>query len=345
MELLIVESPNKAKKIQQLLGGGYTVAASVGHIADLPVTDIGVGAPDFEPTLELTEKGKVAVAKLAKFVTSATHVWLATDPDREGEAIAAHLLKFLQLQDYKRITFHEITKDAITKALQNPRKINDNLYQAQKARRVIDRLVGYKVSPELSKLAGKPLSAGRVQSVALRLVVERERAIREFKVTAHFGVQLLLENNGSRWVATWDSKNFITEDNPYVLDRELAETIAKIQAITILAVEKREIHKKPPPPFITTTLQKAASLELGIDAAKTMQVAQKLFEEGLITYHRTDNPNLSDDCLPMLKSVLKNMGLAEDLVAEKNTYKARANAQEAHEAIRPTDFLADDNKA
>ncbi len=341
MELVIVESPNKAKKIQQLLGGGYTVAASVGHIADLPVNEIGVMAPRFEPTLVLTEKGSIAVAKLKKFVDTAKHVWLATDPDREGEAIAAHLQQFLHLQDYKRITFHEITKDAIMKALQNPRKIDDNLYQAQKARRVIDRLVGYKVSPELSKLANKPLSAGRVQSVALRLVVERERAIRNFKVTAHFGVQLLLESNGARWVATWDSKNFVTEDKPYVLERELAERIAKIASITIKAVDVREVQRKPPPPFITTTLQKAASLELGLDAAQTMQVAQKLFEDGLITYHRTDNPNLSDDCLPMLRSSLKNMGYGQDLVDGKNSYKAKINAQEAHEAIRPTDFLAD----
>ena len=344
MQLVIVESPNKARKIQQLLGGGFTVAASVGHIADLPKKEIGVCGPSYEPELELTESGKSAISKLKKFKETAEHVWLATDPDREGEAIAAHLVKFLKLKDYKRITFHEITKDAIMKALKNPRTIDEPLYQAQKARRVIDRLVGYKVSPELSKLAGKALSAGRVQSVALRLIVERERAIREFKVTSHFGVQLLLAKNGSRWMATWDTKSYITADEPYILDRRIAEQVAKITKVSIDKIETKEVNKKPPAPFITTTLQKAANLVLGLDASAAMKVAQKLFEQGFITYHRTDNPNLSEDCLPILKTVLQNLGFSDDIADKQNKYKAKANAQEAHEAIRPTDFLLEEPK-
>ena len=338
MELVIVESPNKCKKIQQILGNGFMVAASVGHIADLPKKEIGVEAPSYEPNFALTDRGKKTVAALRSLVQTADTVWLATDPDREGEAIAVHLAKFLKLKNPKRIVFNEITNAAVKSAIKNPREIDRALYEAQKARRVIDRLVGYKVSAKLYRIANQPLSAGRVQSVALRLVVDRERNIRNFKPTNHFGVKLLLCCNGENWVTNWDPAPFVDNDNPYVLEQSLAQEVANTSSVNILEVKTEVKKQQPPAPFITTTLQKAANIELGLDSTQAMQAAQKLFENGHITYHRTDNPNLSNETIPMLRSALKNMGFENDIAEKNRSYKTKANAQEAHEAIRPTDF-------
>ena len=338
MNLVIVESPNKCKKIQSILGSNYIVKASVGHVADLPLKSIGVQSPDYEPEFILTERGKKTVSGLKQIAKKCDDVYLATDPDREGEAISFHLAHFLKLKQPKRVVFNEITDKAIKKAMQNPSDINEPLYQAQKARRVIDRLVGYKVSPKLSEIAQERLSAGRVQSVALRIIVDREQEITNFKVTNHYGVKVKVHSSSIDWELNWDTKEYITADNPYILDKAVAEAVHKTSKIKIIDIEQKEVFKKPPAPFITTTLQKAANLCLNLNSAETMQAAQKLFEKGAITYHRTDYPNLSDECLNGLRQELTNMGLSDYIAKEKNNFKSKQGAQEAHEAIRPTDF-------
>ena len=338
MNLVIVESPNKCKKIQSILGNNYIVKASVGHIADLPLKSIGVQGPGYEPEFILTERGQKTVSGLKQIVKKCENVYLATDPDREGEAISFHLAHFLKLKQPKRVIFNEITDKAIKKAMESPSTINEPLYQAQKARRVIDRLVGYKVSPKLSEIAQERLSAGRVQSVALRIIVDREQEINDFKVTNHYGVRIKVNSDSIDWELNWDTKNYLTDDNSYILDKTIAEAVQKASKIKIINIEQKEINKKPPAPFITTTLQKAANLCLNLNSSEAMQAAQKLFEKGAITYHRTDNPNLSDECLSGLKQELTNMGLSEHIAVKKNNFKSKQGAQEAHEAIRPTDF-------
>ncbi len=337
MQLVIVESPNKKKTIQKYLGMGWRVEASMGHICDLPKKEIGVQAPQFLPKYELSERGKNTINQLKKMATQAETVWLATDPDREGEAIAAHLARYLKPKSLKRIVFHEITEPAVKSAIASPRDINQLLFDAQQARRVVDRLVGYQVSGALSQTLNQRLSAGRVQTVAVRLLVERERAIRQFTSTKHYGVKLHFEGTPS-WFAYWDTTPFITEDVPYVLDESLANQVAGVSSVKVLKIEDKELKRQAPPPFITTTLQKAASLVLGLNATDTMSVAQELFEKGFITYHRTDNPNLSKDAIESAKATLQAMGHTAHISSTPNTWKALKNAQEAHEAIRPSDF-------
>jgi len=337
--LVIVESPNKKATIEKYLGPGWQVEASFGHIADLPKTSMGFEFDSFEPDYDLSDKGQERVKKLKNLAQSADTVWLATDPDREGEAIAEHLKRFLKLKNYHRITFNEITEKAVKSAVKNPREINQHLFKAQEARRVIDRLVGYQVSPRLCKMTDKKLSAGRVQSPAVKLLVERERAIRNFKPTNHFGVKVLLKSEGHRWAANWYTKPFIEDEtNPYILERSLAEQVANIKDLVVTEHEVKKGSKTAPAPFITTTLQKAASLKLGLDAEQTMQMAQTLFEKGLITYHRTDNPNLSKDVWDSVGLALDRLSLKDHQAEKLNTFKTKANAQEAHEAIRPTDL-------
>ncbi len=332
-KLLIVESPNKIKKIESFLGAGWTVAASVGHVRDLPENDTGVGPPDFKPRYVLTERGRGVVNQLATLAAKADEVYLATDPDREGEAIAWHVKEALKLTAPKRVTFQEITASAVTTALKNPRQIDNNLVRAQEARRVADRLVGYMVSRPLSNLGGQVLSAGRVQSVALRLVVDREREIENFKETKHYGARLHFITGNASWCADW---KHATAGEERCLDRAQAEQASEAHSATVQKIIKKEVKRAAPPPFTTSTLQQAASVSLKLSPAETMLAAQALFEAGLISYHRTDSMNLSDDAIKDIRMWAAGHGLGEHLPQEPNRWKAKADAQEAHEAIRPT---------
>lgn len=335
MKLMIIESPGKVKKLSSILGKDWTIAASVGHVRDLPAKAIGVAAPDYKPDYELTERGIGVIKKLAGLVKQADAVYLATDPDREGEAIAWHLKQCLRLKNPIRVAFGEITPKAVKAALNEKGVIDTGLVGAQEARRVLDRLVGYKVSPKLSNQAGRRLSAGRVQSPAVRLVVEREREIAAFTVTQHFGALLRFQGEQEAWTAEWLTKpDFVTDDSPYFMDRNFAQAVAGIDAVEVLACDDKTVKRSPPAPFTTSTLQQAASVALGMNPKATMSTAQKLYEQGYITYHRTDNPNISDEAMPDIKAVAEQMGLP--LVESMRRFKASADAQAGHPAITPT---------
>lgn len=328
--LVIVESPPKAKKISSLLGPGYLVKASVGHIRDLPLKEMGISPDNLSPQYEISPDKKKVVADLRNAVQSASEVILATDPDREGEAISWHLKDVLRLSKYQRVTFTEITKEALTKAFSSPRQIDMDKVAAQECRRVLDRIIGYTVSPALSKQAGKPLSAGRVQSVALLLVVMREREIKSFTQQTYYSVEILLPNGVK---AELDPKPW-AEDQKHIWDRAIADQIAQTKQVVLMHAESKTVTVKPRPPFITSTLQQAASTVLGFSPSKTMQCAQKLFEQGLITYLRTDYPNLSEEGFEKIKSYLESKGIPA--AASNHKWEAKESAQEAHEAIRPT---------
>lgn len=343
MKLLIVESPSKTKKIAHYLGAGWQVEASFGHVRDLPVHDMGVSAPDYEPAYEIGERSKNQVAKLKMLAKDAAEIWLATDPDREGEAIAWHLNELLgRGKTVKRVTFNEITESAVKKAIAHPRKIDMDLVMAQQGRRVLDRLYGYKISPLLStKLCEKRVSAGRVQSVALKLIVEREQAIRNFVATEHFGVCLNFTDGATDdWQAVWKTETFITDDYPYITDKHAAQIVQQCaeNGVIVKSFNEVEHKRKAPPPLITSTMQQAAANKLKMSVSDTMKAAQTLFEAGLITYMRTDNPNLSDEAISALHTFLINKGQAKHIAKTPNKWKAKDDAQESHEAIRPTDF-------
>ncbi|MDR2076392.1 MAG: type I DNA topoisomerase [Desulfovibrio sp.] len=337
MKLMIVESPGKTKKIQGFLGSGWKVMASVGHVRDLPDKGLGVKAPDFRPQYEVTSRGGEVLARLKTAAQAADEVYLATDPDREGEAIAWHLQDALGLKKAKRVTFTEITGKAVSAALEKPRAIDMALVAAQEGRRVVDRLCGYLVSGPLSDCAalGRVLSAGRVQSPAVRLVVDRERAIKNFVSTTHYGVDLRFEavaNITDGWKASW--KPWLEEGREYFLDKATAERVAAIRSLEVLFCEESESRSAPPAPFITSSLQQAASNALKFAPKKTMELAQKLYEGGHVTYLRTDSPYLSEDFVREARAYCQAKGLP--LVEKPRTWKAKGNAQEAHEAIRPT---------
>ena len=339
-DLVIVESPSKAKKIKEILGAGYVVTASVGHIRDLPPKDRGIESETFRPKYEATERGREVIAKLREAVKSAGTVYLATDPDREGEAIAWHIKDALGLKSYQRATFNEITAAAVKAALAAPRQLNMPLVAAQEARRVLDRIVGWDASPVLWRAVGEGTSAGRVQSPAVRLVVERERAIRDFKPVSHFGVRL---GFAGPWSADLDTKSLVPAVAPpdhYLLDRGLAERVAAVRNVTVTAFDDSKRAVGPKAPFTTSTMQQAASIALKLDPADTMRAAQKLFEGGHITYHRTDLPNLSAEGYDMACAQARALGWP---VADKRrTWPSKDGAQEAHEAIRPTHFEKDE---
>jgi len=335
MKLMIIESPGKIPKLSAILGNDWKIAASVGHVRDLPQKQMGVAAPDFKPAYELTERGAGVIAKLKGLVKNAEAVYLATDPDREGESISWHLQQCLRLSNPLRVTFNEITSKAVKAAIAAPRAIDVKRVAAQEARRVLDRLVGYMVSPELSRQSGERLSAGRVQSPAVRLVVERERQIRAFKPTHHFGAMLFFADAKNEWSAEWLTKpNFVTEDNPYFMDRAFASAVAGVKTVIVKSFNEGEAKRSPPPPFTTSTLQQAASVALGLDPKAAMDAAQKLYEQGHITYHRTDNPNVSDESLADIYAVAVKMGL--DMAERPRKFKAPGGAQEGHPAITPT---------
>lgn len=333
MKLMIVESPNKVAKIGSILGADWKVAASIGHIRDLPSKSLGVNISDYSPEYVYTDRGESVVNRLQQLAANAEVVYLATDPDREGESIAWHLKETLHLKRYERVTFTAITPEVILSAIKQPRKIDDALVKAQEARRVLDRLVGYQVSRPLSNIAGKPgLSAGRVQSPAVRIVVERERAIQNFKSTKHFGAEVIFD--GGAWRAQWNTKPFLADEQEYILDEAIATKAAQCRDFRITASSRKPAFTPPPAPFTTSTMLQAASRQLGFSPETTSQLAQKLFDSGLITYHRTDSQNFADEALSEIRSFASDSGWALPQAPRK--WKSKESAQEAHEAIRPT---------
>lgn len=337
-KLMIVESPTKAKKIQGYLGDGWIVKASFGHVRDLPDREMGVDLGTFQPQYVVNVKSKKTLSNLKALCQNADQVYLATDPDREGEAISWHLQQALFLNNPKRITFNDVSKKALEQALAKARQIDFNLVRAQECRRVLDRLVGYTVSPALSNAMGKNLSAGRVQSVALRLVVERELEIQNFKPTAYVEVYLAFETNDIQWRAQWVPPVDWLQGQKIWTDRQIATDVARLREVDVTAVEVKRRHRRPPAPFITSTLQQAASAALKMSPKKSMDLAQQLFEDGWISYHRTDNPNLSAESAQDVMTWLHASGYGDHVADKVNTWKAKDGAQQGHEAIRVTDL-------
>ncbi|MDO8486379.1 MAG: type I DNA topoisomerase [Candidatus Staskawiczbacteria bacterium] len=339
MDLIIVESPTKARTISKFLGKNYKVLSSFGHVRDLPKRELGVDTEkDFAPKYVIPLKAKKVINELKKDSKKAQNTILATDEDREGEAIAWHLSETLKLDKPKRIVFHEITKTAINQALLNPREIDMNLVDAQQARRILDRLVGYKLSPFLWKKVTKGLSAGRVQSVAVRLVVEKEREIEKFVAQEYWQIEALLKKEANEFSAMLIKKNEKVIDKLEIKNKNEAEEILselKGAEYVVNNVEKKETKKNPFPPFTTSTLQQSAWQKFHFPARFTMQLAQKLYEEGHITYHRTDSLNLSETSLFGAKKFIEE-SFGKNYWLGFKKYKAGKNAQEAHEAIRPT---------
>jgi DNA topoisomerase-1 len=335
-----LESPGKTEKVAKALGPEYLVMASRGHVRDLPEKEIGVEPPLFQPKYVPTAKGQGTLSQLAAAVRKADTVFLATDPDREGEAIAWHLAEALKLRAHKRITFNEITAPAIKNAVAQPRSINMDLVRAQECRRVLDRLVGYPVSVEVSRVGGRKLSAGRVQSPALRLVVEREEAIKNFKGATHFGVEYTfesVENIKDGWKGQWDSKSWLEPGQDLFLDRDVAERLAALKTFTVSSYQESDNHRQaPPPPFTTSSLQQAASNALKFSPQKTMELAQNLYTGGHISYLRTDSTALSQEAVDSIRSLASQNDWP--VPAKVRTWKNKAEAQEAHEAIRSTHF-------
>lgn len=353
--LVVVESPTKARTLQKFLGDKYRIEASMGHVRDLPKSELGVDVDkNFEPQYIIPRDKKKKVNELKKAAKEADNLWLATDPDREGEAIAWHINQLLagnkNSQQVNRVVFHEITEEAIKKAFEDPRQIDIRLVNAQQARRVLDRLVGYKLSPLLWEKIKKGLSAGRVQSGALRLIVEREREIQAFKAEEYWSIEALLRS------ARQSAKNRSISDSDFAsLSATLIEQNGKKLEIKnkeeadlhvknleqakylVSKITQREVRRYPYPPFTTSTLQQAAANKLGMSAKKTMMLAQALYEHGLITYMRTDSVNLSTQAISSVRDYIGNSIGQAYLPSVTRIFKSKSkNAQEAHEAIRPT---------
>lgn len=373
MKLVIVESPTKAKTISKFLSDGFVVKASMGHVMDLPKSTLGIDLEhEFAPQYEMVADRAAIVSELKKLSKTADGVILATDPDREGEAIAAHIQEVLAQksktkdQKFSRIAFHEITKDAIEDALQNPRTIDTALVDAQTARRVLDRLVGYKLSPILWQKVRRGLSAGRVQSVALRLIVEREKEIQKFVKENYWTIAVILKKETSSSAkATADkggtefelieisgekielSQTFKLYNGDYKVSKttiaaqkEADEIVADLQTkhFVVADVSKKQTKRSPQPPFTTSTLQQDGARRLGFSGKRTMSLAQKLYEEGFITYHRTDSVNLAISAVEKMRAYVKKE-FGEQYIPQTPRFFSgkQKNAQEAHEAIRPTE--------
>lgn len=333
--LVIVESPAKAKTIEKFLGKDFKVESSFGHIADLPSKELGVNVDgDFEPKYEVSKDKKAVVKKLKDLAKKAETVWLASDEDREGEAIAWHLAETLKLDKNKtkRIVFHEITKSAIQKAIENPRGIDYDLVDAQQARRVLDRIVGYELSPVLWRKVKGGLSAGRVQSVSVRLIVEKEREIEAFTPEASYRIDAEFSNEDGQTFKAKLPKNFSTKEEAQKFLEQNATADFKVADLT-----KKPAKKSPAAPFTTSTLQQEASRKLYFSVSKTMTLAQRLYEAGLITYMRTDSVNLSDEARKGAEAEIKN-AFGNKYSKPRNYTGKTKGAQEAHEAIRPTSF-------
>jgi len=349
MDLVIVESPTKAKTLSRFLGNDYKIEASMGHVRDLPEKGGGLAIDvehDFEPNYQVLSSKKKRVAELRALAKNAKVIYLATDPDREGEAISFHVQHLLSergaAKEFKRVTFHEITKTAILDALSHPGVVNMDLVNAQQARRVLDRLVGYTLSPVLWKKVRRGLSAGRVQSVAVRLIVDKETEITAFKPEEYWEVFANLKVTGDGELKVELVK--IDSKTANINNGELAKkVVADLESATykVLSVSNEEQKSSPQPPFTTSLLQRAGSNMFGYSAKQTMQIAQSLYERGLITYHRTDSYNLATEAIEAARSYIeKNYG-PDYLPSSPRVYKTKAaSAQEAHEAIRPTNLEA-----
>lgn len=341
MNLIIVESPTKARTLGRFLGSEYDVEATMGHIKDLPKSTLGVDVEhNFKPEYIDVEKRADTIADLKKRSKKAKVIYIATDPDREGEAIAYHVKEILGAGKSKRITFHEITKDAVDEAIAHPHAIDDNLVDAQTARRVLDRLVGYKLSPLLWRKVRRGLSAGRVQSVCVRLIVEKEREIEKFKPEEYWEIfsQVKGKTKGAKEFVVQLAR--VGENLAKVGSKKNADEILsdlKKASYKVSDVRKREVSKNPYPPFTTSTMQQAGARVFGWSSKKTMSIAQKLYEEGLITYHRTDSLNMNGKAVDAARRFISKEYSDKYLSEKPRFYKTQSKvAQEAHEAIRPT---------
>ena len=349
-DLVIVESPAKAKTIKKYLGGNYEVVASMGHVRDLPKSKMGI---DFENNFEpqyVDMKGKEDVIKeLKKYAKKSEHVYLATDPDREGEAISWHISNMLGLDinDNNRVEFNEITKSGVKAGMSNPHKIDLDLVNAQQARRILDRIVGYKLSPFLWKKVKRGLSAGRVQSVAVRLIVDREKEVKEFVPQEYWSIDAKFTAPSSRKVFAAKLSAIDGKKAELSNKEETDEVLKRLEnaVYTVTDVKKRVTRKQPAPPFITSTLQQEASKRMGFQAKRTMKAAQELYEGveiegmgavGLITYMRTDSLRISDEARDAAAKCIEEIYGKEYLPPSPRVFKSKKNAQDAHEAIRPS---------
>lgn len=342
MKLIIVESPTKASTLNRFLGSGYDVDSTKGHIKDLPKSQLGVDTEkNFDVDYVVVEKQRPVISELQKKAKKADGVYIATDPDREGEAIAAHveeILKEKKIKDIKRISFHEITKTAVEEAIKSPLGVNRSLVDAQVARRVLDRLVGYTLSPVLWRKVRRGLSAGRVQSVATRLIVEKEEEIKKFKAEEYWEIfsEVKKKNKFTVQLIKIDGKN------AKVVDKKTADKIIsdlKSEKYQVFDIRKKEVSKRAYPPFTTSTMTQGAARLFGWSAKKTMRMAQGLYEKGLITYHRTDSFNLSNTAVASARKFIESKYGSEYLPEKPLFYKTKSkSAQEAHEAIRVTDL-------
>ena len=333
--LVIVESATKAKTIEKILGQDFKVVSCVGHISDLPVKELGVDVEnDFKPKYVVPTEKKPIIRDLKKYVKDSDKVWLASDEDREGEAIAWHLYENLDLvnKDYERIVFHEITKNAILKALESPREINFNLVNAQQARRVLDRLVGYELSPVLWRKVKAGLSAGRVQSVSVRLIVEKEREIKTFITKSSYkSIAVFETDSGVKFKAELNEKYSSVDEVKEFFEKNYGSLF------NVASTDQKPGKKSPTPPFTTSTLQQEASRKLGFGVTRTMSTAQKLYEAGLITYMRTDSVTLSNDAKSSIVEKIETK-YGNKYVNLRDYKNKNKSAQEAHEAVRPTDI-------
>ncbi len=344
MNLIIVESPTKARTLSKFLGSEYSVEATMGHIKDLPKSKLGIDVEhNFKPDYIPVEKKADVIKKITHEASKADKTYIATDPDREGEAIAQHVKEIVGAKNSKRITFHEITKEAVEEAIANPRDVDDNLVDAQIARRVLDRLVGYSLSPLLWKKVRRGLSAGRVQSVAVRLIVEREREIEKFKPQEYWEIYCKVTGGKEFTIALIKIDGKAVE----IKNSKEAEKVVsdlKNANYTVSDVRRREVRKNPFPPFTTSTMTQAGARLFGWSAKKTMREAQGLYEEGLITYHRTDSTNIATVAVSKARDFIKSEYGDKYLPDSPRFYKTTSKvAQEAHEAIRPTDMTKKPN--
>jgi DNA topoisomerase I len=348
--LVIVESPAKVKTINKILGSKYKVTASMGHLIDLPKSTIGVDVDhDFEAKFIVVRDKQKTMAKLKKEAKDVQEIYIATDPDREGEAIGWNLVQHIGSgKKISRVVFHEITKDAVKKAFAHPREFNSKLVDAQNARRVLDRIVGYQISPLLWKKVGSRLSAGRVQSVALRLVVEREEAIKIFVPQEYWQIAVDLQKKGVKDILTANLEKINGEKADLKAEPVTKSVVDEIKKLSfkISAINTRQVKRNAPAPFITSTLQQEAFSKLGFNTSKTMMIAQQLYEgieigdeepEGLITYMRTDSVNIAAEAIEKVRALIKKDHGKEYLPETPNRFKSKKSAQEPHEAIRPSD--------
>jgi len=350
--LVIVESPAKVKTINKILGTSFKVCSSMGHLIDLPASKLGVDLENnFKPHLIIMRKKQKVLTQLKKEALKKENIYIATDPDREGEAIGWNIVN--HIKDGKkiyRVEFHEITKEAVLKAFKNPREFDVKKIDAQLARRVLDRIVGYQLSPLLWKKVGSRLSAGRVQSVALRLIVDREREIQKFKPQEYWQIAADLKKKGVKDILTTELEKIDGEKPDLKCESQTKDIVSQIQKenFVITQINKRETKRNPLPPFITSTLQQEAFNKIGFHTAKTMMIAQQLYEgieiggdeaAGLITYMRTDSVNISNEAVGRVRSFIEESYGKKYLPESPNVYKSKKSAQEAHEAIRPSDVM------